>query len=236
MRYIISDIHGCKKEYLELLEKINFSEQDYLYILGDSVDRGEYPIEVLQYIMKQKNVTYLLGNHDYNFCAFIKELGLNLDNYKNDGMKWAFKFWQLDGGRSTTDGFLVLLEQERKEICDFLENAKVYDEIEHEGKRYILSHAGIMNFQEGKALEEYSYFDFFEGRMNYDVRYFQDENTYIVSGHTPTMHIRKDRKPLVFQENGHIVIDCGCVYGGQLAAYCVETGEVTYVNNKTCEN
>ena len=236
MRYVISDIHGCKKEYLDLLEKINFFEKDHLYILGDSVDRGEEPIELLRYIMKQKNVTYLLGNHDYNFCAFIKELGLNLDNYENDGMKWAFKFWQLDGGRSTTDGFLALSEEERKEVYDFLENAKVYEEIEYEGKRYVLAHAGIINFQEGKELEEYSYFDFFEGRMNYDVRYFQDGNTYIVSGHTPTMHIRKDRKPLVFQENGHIVIDCGCVYGGQLAAYCIETGEVTYVKNKTCEN
>ena len=84
MRYIISDIHGCKKQYLELLEKIKFSDKDHLYILGDSVDRGEQPIEVLRYIMGQKNVTYILGNHDYNFYAFIKELGLNLDHYEND--------------------------------------------------------------------------------------------------------------------------------------------------------
>ena len=235
MRYIISDIHGCKKQYLELLEKIKFSDKDHLYILGDSVDRGEQPIEVLRYIMGQKNVTYILGNHDYNFYAVIKELGLNLDNYENDEIKWAYKFWQLDGGRSTTDGFLALSELERKEVYNFLKNAKVYEEIEYDGKKYILSHAGIMNFREGKALDEYSYFDFFQGRMNYDTRYFQDEKTYIVSGHTPTMHIRRDRKPEVFQGNGHIVIDCGCVYGGQLAAFCIETEEVTYVNNKTCE-
>ena len=54
MRYIISDIHGCKKQYIELLEKIKFSNQDHLYILGDSVDRGKHPVEVLKYIMKQK--------------------------------------------------------------------------------------------------------------------------------------------------------------------------------------
>ena len=229
MRYIISDIHGCKKQYLELLKKIKFSNQDHIYILGESVDRGEQPIELLRYIMRQENVTYLLGNHDYNFCAFIKELGINLDHYENDGMKWAFKFWQLDGGGSTIAGFLALSEQERKEVYDFLEKAKVYEEIEHEGKRYILSHAGLLNFEEQKLLEEYSYHDFFEGRMDYDTRYYQDENVYIVSGHTPTLHIRKDRKPLVFQENGHIVIDCGCVYGGNLAAFCIETGEITYV-------
>lgn len=229
MRYIISDIHGCKEQYLELLEKIKFSVQDHLYILGDSVDRGKYPIEVLQYIMKQKNATYILGNHDYRLYTFIKELGLNLNNFRNDEIKWAFKFWQHDGGLSTKEGFLALSEHERKELYLFLENAKVYEEIRYEGKRYILSHAGIMNFEENKLLEEYSYSDFFEGRMDYDRRYFQDENIYIVSGHTPTLYFRKDRKPLVFQENGHIVVDCGCVYGGNLAAYCVETGRITYV-------
>ena len=229
MRYIISDIHGCKKQYLELLEKINLSNQDHLYILGDTVDRGEQSIEVLQYIMEQKNVTYLLGNHDYTLYAFIRELGLNLNDFKNDEMKWAFRFWERDGGLPTIDGFLNLSELEKKQIFEFLENANVYEEIEYEGKRYILSHAGIMNFQEDKLLKEYSKQDFFNGRMNYDTRYYQDENVYIISGHTPTFHIRKDRKPLVFQENGHIVIDCGCVYGGRLAAYCVETGEVVYV-------
>ncbi len=235
MRYIVSDIHGCKKQYLELLEKIQFSNQDHLYILGDSVDRGKHPIEVLQYIMKQKNVTYIMGNHDYRLYTFIKELGLDLNTFRNDEIKWAFKFWQHDGGLTTLNEFLELSEYERKEIYSFLEDVKVYEEVKHEGKRYILSHAGIINFEEGKSLKEYLNQDFFEGRMDYDTRYFQDENTYIVSGHTPTFYLRKDRKPLVFQGNGHIAIDCGCVYGGNLAAFCIETGDITYVKNETCE-
>ena len=229
MRYIISDIHGCKKQYLKLLEKINFSDRDHLYILGDAIDRGAQSIEVLRYIMEQKNVTYLMGNHDYNFYLFIKELGLNMNSFKNNEIKWAFKFWQCDGGLPTLEGFLALSEFEREEIYDFLENASIYEEIEHEGKKYILSHAGIMNFQEEKLLEEYSDSDFINGRMDYDKRYFQDESIYIVSGHTPTFYIRRDRKPLVFQENGHIEVDCGCVYGGNLAAFCIETGEIIYV-------
>lgn len=179
--------------------------------------------------MKQKNVIYILGNHDYILYLFIKKSGLNLDNFENDEIRWSFKFWQYDGGLPTIEGFQTLSEYERKEIYEFIENANVYDEIEHEGKRYILSHAGIMNFQEEKSLEDYSYDDFFEGRMDYDTRYYLDENVYIVSGHTPTIYLRKDRKPLVFQENGHIAIDCGCVYGGNLAAYCIESGETTYV-------
>ena len=30
---------------------------------------------------------------------------------------------------------------------------------------------------------------------------------------------------------GVIAIDCGCVFGGNLAAYCIETGNATYVNS-----
>ena len=232
MRYVIADIHGCKKQYLELLEKIGFSNQDHLYILGDAVDRGKEPMEVLRYIIEQKNVTYVLGNHDYNLYTFIKELGIHMNHFQNDEMKWAFKFWQHDGGLPTLEGFLALSEEERNKIFVFLENASVYEEIEHDEKKYILSHAGIMNFQEEKSLEEYAMSDFFNGRMNYDKRYFQNENVYIISGHTPTFYIRRDRRPLVFQENGHIVIDCGCVYGGHLAAYCIETGECIYVEGQ----
>lgn len=36
MIYIIADIHGCYNEYMELLDKINFSDEDDLYVLGDS--------------------------------------------------------------------------------------------------------------------------------------------------------------------------------------------------------
>ena len=60
-------------------------------------------------------------------------------------------------------------------------------------------------------------------------KYYNDENTYIISGHTPTAIIREDKLPLVNEKNGHIAIDCGCVFGGRLAVYCLDTGEVYYV-------
>ena len=49
------------------------------------------------------------------------------------------------------------------------------------------------------------------------------------------MSILTNRDAKVFMENGHIAIDCGCVYGGRLAAYCIETGEVEYVDGATGE-
>lgn len=65
MIYVISDIHGCYHEYIELLKKINFCDEDELYVLGDVVDRGPDPIKVLQDMMLRANVYPILGNHDY---------------------------------------------------------------------------------------------------------------------------------------------------------------------------
>ena len=40
MVYAVSDIHGCYDKYIDLLNKINFSPDDTLYVLGDVIDRG----------------------------------------------------------------------------------------------------------------------------------------------------------------------------------------------------
>ena len=38
--YVVSDIHGEDDRFHAMLQKINFSKEDTLYILGDVVDRG----------------------------------------------------------------------------------------------------------------------------------------------------------------------------------------------------
>ena len=76
MVYVISDIHGCYDEYIELLKKINFCDEDELYILGDVVDRGAEPIKVLQDMMLRANVYPILGNHDYMKRLFLMGKGI----------------------------------------------------------------------------------------------------------------------------------------------------------------
>lgn len=73
LRYVISDIHGCYREYLALLKKINFSDSDYLYVLGDAVDKGSNPMDVLKDLMRRNNVTFIIGNHDFLFSHFLKK-------------------------------------------------------------------------------------------------------------------------------------------------------------------
>lgn len=124
MRYIISDIHGCKKEYLELLRKIKFSDEDHLYILGDVLDRGEDPIGVLLDVMNRKNVTLIMGNHEHLFYSFLKTLGLDFSNFKSEDEKWDFRVWLRDGGLFTFEGYLNLTQEEKKSIYDYIGSRK----------------------------------------------------------------------------------------------------------------
>ena len=99
-------------------------------------------------------------------------------------------------------------------------------------KRYVLVHAGISNFSEEKTLDEYDILDFICERTDYNKRYYKDKSIYMITGHTPTMYINSDALPEVYIGTGHIALDCGCIYGGRLAAYCVETDIVIYVKAK----
>ena len=36
MHYIITDIHNDNRRFTELLQKINLTEKDHLYLLGDT--------------------------------------------------------------------------------------------------------------------------------------------------------------------------------------------------------
>ncbi len=233
MRYVISDIHGCYREYMALLEKLQLSENDHLYILGDAVDKGPAPIRVMKDLIHRKNITYLLGNHDFLFCYFLGKNGLdlttkNLAECDPENIR-EFQVWLEDGGITTAKQYMRLAPKEREEICTFLENADFYHIIKDTGKTYVLVHAGIAGFKEEIPLKEYHPLELIATRTDYEKRYYEDPDTFVITGHTPTPCIRKDQLPEGYMGNGHIAIDCGCVYGGKLAAYCIETGEIIYV-------
>ena len=236
MHYVISDIHGCYEEYRELLEKVNFSDTDELYILGDAMDRGPEPIKVIQDIMCRSNVFYILGNHDAIFLALIRNLAKEIASGNTKSLPEetlrSYQNWMEDGGGVTVRQFLNLSGQQQEDLLAYIEEAAPYEMLEEKGCLYILVHAGIENFSPDKELDEYDPTDFLCERADYGKRYYPDERIFLVTGHTPTPLIRENKKPLVYYGNGHIAIDCGCVFGGQLAAYCFETGQTTYVQSK----
>jgi serine/threonine protein phosphatase 1 len=61
---VIGDIHACFEELQDLLDLISFTENDELISIGDLVDRGPYPKEVVTFFMKQENAHAIMGNHE----------------------------------------------------------------------------------------------------------------------------------------------------------------------------
>ena len=241
MRYIVSDLHGCFEQYQELLAKIDFSETDELYVLGDVVDRGPEPIRILQDMMKRPNVIFILGNHDFIMYVLMKKLSVEIteENYATHltaDILLDYNLWLQDGGQVTVEQFRKLGYTEKMDILDYIAGASLYEVIENNGKEYRLVHAGLANFAPDKDMEEYDFYDFMEERADYSKRYYPDENIFLVTGHTPTDLINEWGKPEVYRKNGHIALDCSCVSGGKLAAFCVETEEVIYVDGRRDRN
>lgn len=233
MRYVIADIHGCFQEYKELLKKIDFSDDDELFVLGDAIDRGPEPINVLLDLMSRPNATLLMGNHECLFFFLMKKLAVEIteDNFDVtvEIMK-TYNSWIEEGGAVTAEQFKKLSKEEKEDILDYVSDAPVYMVLEQEEKEYILVHAGLGNFALDKTPEECELHELLEKRVDYSKRYFSDKNKYLVTGHTPTVFIKGWEKPEVYINKGHIALDCGCVGGGRLAVYCIETKEVTYVD------
>ena len=222
--YVISDIHGCFREYRALLEEMPLTERDRLYLLGDAMDRGPEPLRVMLDLMRRENVTYLLGNHDYLMLSVLRKA------QRQEDTSAALAEWADNGGMATLEEYLALPAGTQNAVWKYLCRAPAYAEVRCGKNFFTLVHAGLPNFSEEKPLADYPVDSLVWDRVDYERRYFRDPHHFLVTGHTPTPLIRQDRRPLIFEKNGHIALDCGCVFGGRLAAYCLDTGKITYVS------
>ena len=70
MVYVCSDLHGYSLDkFKAFLNKIGFCEDDFLYIIGDVIDRGKDGIKILKWLMSMYNAQLILGNHEQMMLA-----------------------------------------------------------------------------------------------------------------------------------------------------------------------
>lgn len=230
MTYVMSDVHGCYREYRQELEKIAFSDADLLYIIGDIVDRGPQPMRVLLDMMERPNVIPLLGNHDWMAVCCLRSLIVEGSGVfgQNDGD--LIQWWD-QGGLTTLEDFYRLSKEEQRRVLAYLGKFQRYEEQTVNGGRYVLVHGGLGGFSPSRPLEDYALNALIWDRPDYGRVYFPDK--YLVTGHTPTQFIQDNPRPdFIYRANNHIAIDCGCVFGGRLGAVCLDTGEEYYVDSK----
>lgn len=231
--YVLSDIHGNYATYLKMLEKIQFTNQDMLYVLGDILDRGKHPIKIVLDLMNRPNVVTIAGNHEVMAMDCLKFLvnGINEDNISqiDDDTIEKLLNWQQNGSITTTDEFHKLGKRLQKKVIDYISEFDLYEEVQIDKNTFILVHAGLGNFSEDKELWEYELDELVWYRTDYETPYFTDK--YVITGHTPTMCIESNPRPgYIYRNQNHIAIDCGCSFpGGRLGCIRLEDMKEFYV-------
>lgn len=253
--YVMSDIHGQFFSYERMLKKINFSDDDYLYVLGDCIDRGPDGISILQDLMKRKNAELILGNHEImliNTLDFFRERENETPAIPREGLN-PFELWThpCNGGEGTCLDFLGMPKEIREDIEKYLRSCRLIKRIEVGGVKYHLSHSFSLKKPFGKelAFEKSkrkmtesivweSIFDPTKELAEAESVFYYKRDTYIV-GHIFTQRIGctdENGKGKIFKSDnyrGHklINIDCGMALNSRtsrLGCICLDTGEEFY--------
>lgn len=218
MTYVISDLHGYRIEKLkELLEKTNFSEDDWLYILGDVIDRnGDGGIGVLQWLIKQPNAELIMGNHEAMLlaCDFIFENVTDafLEDFGEKKNRLLINYL-FNGGSVTLRNLAKLDVEARYKIVDYLRSCPLYKEVNVNGEKYILVHAGLDNFSPDKKINDYSANELLWAEPELNDEYYDYIHT--VFGHTPTHLFGEQYNGKIVETRTWTCIDCGAASGNE---------------------
>ena len=221
--YVCSDIHGMYDLYCRMLETVQFSDGDHLYILGDMIDRGPDGIKILQDVIDRENVTCLIGNHEHMMWYYL--------NQADDPIGDA---WMLpgNGGRKTLTPYTMLTDEDRRKIRRFLDDLYLQVELTVGGKTFLLSHSSFLRdsgtvkwkdpgITEEEVLEVVWCSPWRTGEY-IDPADYKEDGRYHIIGHVPVLLIedwgwpsgeRPDMPRYYEDEENHIVnIDLGCAF------------------------
>jgi len=214
MIYATSDIHGQFQKLRALLKKVNFGDEDFLFVLGDVIDRnGAGGVDMLRWMMTQPNVSLILGNHEAMLlgCLFLLDpiTQESLDRLTAEQMDLA-SLWMDNGAEPTLRALKEWLYEEpeaREALVDYLRDAPLFETVTAGGQDYLLVHSGLENFAPQKKLSKYTADELLWHRPHPDQRYFDE--VYTVLGHTPTELYGEGHKGRAFVTDTWMNIDTG---------------------------
>ena len=231
--YVLSDLHGHYNIFIKMLEIINFSDDDVLYILGDCCDRGPDSLKIYLYIQKFDNIHLIKGNHEIMMRDAFKV---------DDPASSQGRMWAQNGGNKTFHSYHEYLHKKAFNDCDYkvikaafykmmidyIDRCPSFIELNCNGQDYVLIHAGI-NPEKGlyeQTEEECAWMrEYFFMSKGLD-------NKIIIFGHTPTCYIHQASGCFdvwydpVFKDKIGIDGGLGPFDKGQLNCLCLNTQEV----------
>lgn len=203
VKYCISDIHGESERYFQMLEKINFSSDDQLYIIGDVIDRGPGGIEILRDIIPRENVVLLLGNHEL-MCRQALQ--------KNRSPEAMSTWMQNGGGVTYRELFFYMTREERMQILQYIAQCPAALEVKVGKRKFFLVHGFPAKGEERCVWK----------RPSKDTPNPLKGRYTLVIGHTPVWSLEDDEVEYIegirYNDDhvkiahcrGFIDIDCGC--------------------------
>ncbi|MBP5194415.1 MAG: metallophosphoesterase [Lachnospiraceae bacterium] len=145
--YVLSDIHGHYDVFKKMLEKINFSGNDFMYILGDVIDRGPDGLQLILDIMERRNMELFLGNHELMMLNTIdyvrkKDQGLIREDPTDERLT-PYELWvhSANGGLATSRAFYRMNKKKQDEIEKYLRSLRLIRRLKFGDVTYHLSHS-----------------------------------------------------------------------------------------------
>lgn len=222
---VISDIHGELELLKQLLEKVNFSSDDYLIINGDLCEKGSDSKGVVSYLMnlslKNPKVHVIEGNCDTLGEDLLNE-NPDLIDYLSTRKHSILNEWLQQLGQSVNKQTNI---QEIKELLTshFSKEIKWLMELPTaiETEEYIFVHAGLENIDNWKDTERDNAIT-----MSAFLNKSHRTNKYVIVGHWPVVNYSSEiqtHNPIINEAKKIIAIDGGNVIKptGQLNAFSI---------------
>jgi len=220
-RFCCGDIHGSAKALVQILKFSNFNyDEDLLICLGDYVDGWSESKEVIDELLKIKNLICLAGNHDDWAYEYYTSNNLMLD-----------MFWKNSYGKETIKSLGEKNNIDKKYI-QFFENMLLYYEIDN--KLFVHAEPPAIYYNYNKC--DRSLFNMYRDRIkeayiNRNVDNYIVDNRWeeIYVGHTPISNFdKKYDRPQKWCNMW--AVDTGCAFDGKLSIINIDTKEIFQSN------